>query len=327
MTYGRPLKAKYFPCNVNALRLHGEAKSGILTDRAGVYKTGSDKYDLFDLQLSNVASFDTSGNVTTHIVIQIDLGASSYGTNFIAILNHNLNTAEGEIRLAYSASPITTAGGGTAVASPVYVLNAEAGSTYIATPSDGDSLATFGSVTARYWSIEIADDSNFSATDLFMGAIVIGESYTMPLSPDQAVNHGFSMEGVSVLTGTGGKRSSSSKWTKGNTTTAGSGNYIAFRLDTGAQQLPGRENYSFSYPVINDTDLLPSNIGAPTGNSFAVNVFGKTGWQALPMIAAIDSTSTTQGDFMFCRLDGNSYSITEQSAHVYIMSFTLEQEF
>ena len=329
MTYARTVNPIFFTDITNCLKINGGAKTSILTDRAGVYNSGSDKFDLFDLNPQNVTSFDTSANVTTHIVIQIDLGDSAASVDYCAILNHNLNTAEGKVRIAHSAAPIAGAAGGSIIASTSEILNAElTGDPEVVEPdADGDTLFSFTSSSDRYWAIEIQDDSNFSATDLFMGAVMLGEKYSLPLSPDMNVNHSFSFDGVNISTGISGKRHSNPSWIKANNTTAAAGNYIPFRLDVGAQQLPGRESYSLSYPVIQDTDLLPSNLGAPSGDSFATNVMTKTGWKTLPFIMGIDSSSTTQGDYIFCRIRDNSYSLSQIASRVYSTAFTVDQEF
>jgi hypothetical protein len=150
--------------------------------------------------------------------------------------------------------------------------------------ADYDTMFSFTSSSDRYWAIEIIpNDGVFSGTDLTMGAALLGEAYTMPFAPALEVRHGFNMGGVSVSGTMRGKRFSSSKWIKSNITTLDAGNYIPFRTDVGAQQIPGRETYSMSYPYVTDTDLLPSDIGAPSGNNFAVNVFAKTGWNTLPV--------------------------------------------
>ena len=327
MTYARPVNPIFFTDITNCLKINGGAKTDILTDRAGVYNSGSDKFDLFDLNPQNVCSFATSGNTTTHIVIEIDLGDSGASVDYCAILNHNLVTAEAEVRIAHRGVPIEVAGQGTEVASTVNILNSTTGVDHIAGLADGDTMFSFTSSSDRYWSIEITDQTGFSATDLFMGAVMLGEKYSIPLSPDMNINHSFSFDGVNISTGLSGKRHSNPSWIKANNTTEAAGNYIPFRLDVGAQQLPGRESYSLSYPVIQDTDLLPSDLGAPSGDSFAVNVMSKTGWNALPFIMGVDSTSTTQGDYIFCRFRDNSYSLTQIASKVHSTSFSVDQEF
>ena len=329
MTYARPLKPAFYTDNVNWLKLNGKAKSDILTDRAGVYDSG-DKFDLFDLNPQNTAVFDTSANLTTHIVIQIDLQDSGADVDYVAIMNHNLNTAEGAIRIAHSASTIASAGGGSIITLDTSLINAEesGGTPNVIEPTaDGDTLFTFTSSSDRYWIIEIMDLTNFSATDLFMGSIMFGEAFSLPLSPDMSVNHSFSFEGVKISTGISGKRHSSPNWIKADNTTSSTGNYIPFRLDIGAQQIPGREAYSLAYSFIDDTYYFPSDLGAPSGNSFVVNVMSKTAWNAAPFIMAIDSVSTTSGDYIYCRFRENSFNTVQVASGVYSTSFSVDQEF
>ena len=408
MTYARTLKPIFFTDAVNAMKLNGEAKAGMITDRLGSYNSGYDKFDLFDLNPQNVTSFDTSAATTTHILIEIDLGTSGYDIDYCALLNHNLATAEGTIRITHAAGPISAAGGGTTVGDsstpPVEVLNADTnplsgavldetitaietdwdvtdGSVFtvgeyalitnndpatevvaitgiaantltvvraqqgtsaltfdsafplrkyncISPDADGDTIATFASSSDRYWAIEIIpSDGAFSATDLTMGAFMIGEKYSLPLSPDMNISHPFDTSGVNISVSVSGKRHSSPRWIKANNITSGAGNYIPFRLGIGAKQIPGREGYSFNYSTLADTDLLPSDLGTPSGNSFVVNVMSKTGWNATPLIMGVDSTSTTQGDYMFCRFRENSFVITQMSAKAYSTAFSVDQEF
>jgi len=331
LSYGRVLKPKFYTDAINFLKINGKAKSDILTDRAGTYNSGFDVFDLFDLSPLNKTSYNTSDNTGVHIVIGIDMGDSGVDVDYFALLNHNLNTAKGKIRIAHDTSAITVAGGGTIVANSVEILNStlEGDPEVVAPAADGDTLFSFDSSSDRYWSIEIQDDLGFSSTDandLVMGCAMLGEMYTMPFSPNLEINHTFSMGGVSVLEGMGGKRFAGNRWIKGNLESV-STNYMPFRLDIGAQQLPGRESYAMAYSTIADTDLLPSNIGAPSGNNFAVNVFSKTGWQTLPFIFTINSASTSNGDYLFARLVGDSYSFTQMAYKVHNTAFSIEQEF
>lgn len=325
------LKPIFYTDSVNWLKINGRAKSDLLTSRAGSFNTGYDVYDAFDLNPMNVASWDTSGNTTTHIVIEIDLGYTGTSIDSISILNHNLVTAEGDIRVAHSSSPIASAGGGTAISGASEVLNAGVDipvAEEIITPTaDGDSVFTFTPSSDRYWAIEIQDISNFSATDLTIGAIMIGESYSLPYSPDLNVSHAFDIGGVNVSSSIGGKRYSSPNWIKANNDSAVGTNYIPFRSGTGAEQIPGRESFSISYSTIEDTDLLPSNLASPDTDTFIHKVFTKTAWNTLPMVWSVDSTSTTSGDYMFGRLVGNSFSMTQTAYRVYSTAFSIEQEF
>ena len=327
MTYARPQKPRFFTDNVNAMKINGYAKTDIIGDEAGTFNTGYDEFDLFDLNPLNVGSWNTSGNTGTHIVISVDLGDSGFTTDYFACLNHNLNTAEGGIRIAYSGTPISAAGSGNSVVLDTQYLNAtESGTPNQIEPSaDGDTVFSFTARTERYWIIEIYDLTAFSGTDLEIGSFILGEMYSLPNAPDLNVTHDFSVDGVQISESIGGKRFSNPDWIKANNNSGT--NYIPFRRDIGAQQLPGRERFSLSYSFISDDDLLPSNLGAPTGDNFATDVLAKTGWHTLPFIFTIDDTSTTQGDYMFARFMSNSFSITQVAWRVYNMAFSVEQEF
>ena len=403
MTFSRTLKPVFYPDAVNHMKLNGRAKSDILTDRTGSYNSGFDKFDLFDLNPQNLTSFDTSGNTTTHILIQIDLGTSAPDVDYVALLNHNLVSAEGTIRVAHSASTMSTAGAGTTIVSGTATLNgswvpdsgetineavdnsetdidvsdgtkftvgeiirvsggsgnenmligsivsntltvtrAQQGSSAttfevgdnifryncVTPAADGDTLIDFTASSDRYWALEIIpSDGVFSATDLTIGAMMIGEQHTLSLSPDINVGHSFEMNGVNISTGISGKRHSSPNWIKASNTTWTTGNYIPFRLDVGTSQIPGREVYSFSYSFIDDTGFFPSDLGSPSGDNFIFDVMSRTAWQAVPLIMSVDSTSTTQGDYIFCRFRADSFNLTQVASSVYSTSFSVDQEF
>lgn len=328
LTYARPTSPKFYTDTINWNKINGQAKGDILTDRSGVYNSGSDKYDLFDLNPQNVASFDTSANTTTHIVIGIDLGAFSHSIDYVAVMNHNLNTAEGAIRIAHSASPITTAGGGTEVANASAILNAAVGGgTVIEPDDDGDTLYSFDASTDRYWSLEIEDITNFSATDLFIGSVMLGEMYSLPHAPDLNIVHSFSVDGANITESVGGKRHSNPRWIKANSSTVNVGNYIPFRLAAGALQIPGRERYSISYSTVTDTDIFPSDLSSILSETFIADVFSKTAWHVLPFIMSIDEDSTTEGDYIYCRFMDKSLSVTQIAYKTYTFAFGVEQEF
>lgn len=327
MTYARPLKPMFYTDSINWLKINGRAKATTLTDRAGTYNSGYDKFDLFDLQPQNEVSFDTSGNVTTHILIQIDFGVAVSCDSF-SLLNHNLVSAEGRIRIAHSSGTMSAPGDGTVVSNVAVVLNGTEATEIVTPASDGDTVFTFDSASDRYWLLEIEDITNFSATDLTMGACLLGEHYTMPHNQDQSsLNHGFQMLGVSVAESEGGKRFANSRWTKANSASTTATNYIPFRSGTGVNQIPGRESYSANFSFIADTDLLPSDLSSPVGDTFIHKVVSKLGLQTLPCVFTMDSTSTTQGDYIFGRLTGNSFNLTQQAHNLYSTGFTIEQEF
>ena len=55
--------------------------------------------ELFDGKPLNLVSFDTSGDVDSRVLITINLGSANPKQSFVAILNHNLVSCQGKIRL------------------------------------------------------------------------------------------------------------------------------------------------------------------------------------------------------------------------------------
>ena len=330
MTYSRINKPVFYTDHVNWTKIHGRAKSDTISSESGSFNTGYDEFDMFDLQPQNLASWDTSGNATTHIVMAIDFGASVTCDSF-AMLNHNIPTAEGYIRIAHHTSAITGAGQGTPVViNTVYLNGAEIEVSLediIEPAADGDTLFTFNAALKRYWSIEIVDKASFSATDLTIGAVLLGEQYSFPHSPDMNVAQSFGMSGVSISESGGGKRFADSRWIKGNSSGGSGTNYIPFRTSTtGFAQMIGRQAFTLSYSYVSDTNILPSDLSSVGGDNFALDVFIKTGGKTLPFVFGVDSASTTEGDYMFARLMSD-LSISQLAYTVHNIGFTIEQEF
>lgn len=336
MTYGRFLKPRIFSDSINWNASRGWAKSSSCALNNNGWATGSSIYDVLDLNPINTGTLDTNGEdgTTARPYITFDQAVSSRPNTFVAILNHNLNAAGAKIRVASSSTEIDEYDGeggggndGVTVSGVSSIINGAVSSNIVTPSADGDTLFTFTESGNRYWSIEFQGvGANFTA-DIEIGAIMIGEYYTMPHSPDQSIEHGFMTDGISIQETVGGKRYANANWVRGNDETY-QANYMPFRRATGLRQMPGREYYSCSFSFLADTDMLPSNMKT-TGdtNDFAYDVFNKLNWQQFPCIFTPDSTSTTEGDYIFGRLAGNSFSLTQQAHNLYSTGFRIEQEF
>lgn len=319
MAYNRTLKPVFYPCTMNWMRSRAV---GTFSKIAGTYNGTPNDYELIDMKPANRVSFDTSGNTTTHIVLQFDTEVtSSMHINFCAILNHNLVAAEGKIRIAYHTSALA-AGTGTAVT----VLNTGdtplvngAVSTNIVTPAtNGSTIINFTEVSnKRYWAIEIEDDSSFSSTDLEIGTILLGESYVMPMSPDLSVSRNIVWDGVDVQTAVGGGEFGNARYITGNDGTE-SFNHQPFRDAGGGtpfRSLGGRWNVGMNFSYLSDSDLVQSDIsGGSASDTVLQDVYNKTAGRLKPFVFGVDSTSTTVGDYMFARF-ANDGMETNQVAH------------
>ena len=72
----------------------------------GIKSGGGTEAELFDMRPLNLVTFDTSASSAAkadHVVVSLDLmGETSSKVSFVAILNHNLATATGKIRISAS---------------------------------------------------------------------------------------------------------------------------------------------------------------------------------------------------------------------------------
>ena len=139
MTYGRMLNPRFYMDNPNALASRGSLRSSLFGSNTGAgfdtFNTGYNVYQLFDSDPLNLCSFDTS-NSADMVSIKIDLGLAGISTNYLSIMNHNLYSANGVVRVAHSTSAITTAGGGTTVLVPSFGLNGTSGPDSTATVNE-----------------------------------------------------------------------------------------------------------------------------------------------------------------------------------------------
>jgi len=102
--------------NFNWLASRGKSRNSMIDIVSGAgyvaLNSGYTKYQMFDMNPLNQASFDSNGGTAT-VLITIDYGVTAMPTNFIAIMNHNLKSADGKIRVAHDTSPIVAVSGGT----------------------------------------------------------------------------------------------------------------------------------------------------------------------------------------------------------------------
>ena len=103
MNIGTP---RFYTDEINYLMSRGVAATEFAvtdTDAGNTFIGGSlmttgSAAELFDLNPLNKVTFDTSADTDGHVLIKIDT-QSATKVNYIAILNHNLVTAVGKIRI------------------------------------------------------------------------------------------------------------------------------------------------------------------------------------------------------------------------------------
>ena len=154
------------------------------------YQNGSDS-ELFDMRPTNPCTWNTSANTSDHILINIDRQSQpTVSTNFIAILNHNMASADAKVRVRHHATESNVQdadmGSATRIGAVTEVLNAGSISDEIITPAlNGTTIFTFDNVTTQHIGIQFEGDSAFDGTtDLSIGCIIIGEYFDMPHATD-----------------------------------------------------------------------------------------------------------------------------------------------
>lgn len=320
--------------------------------------------ELFDMRPLNKVDFDTSGDPDSHVLIVLD--TSNFQKNYIAILNHNLNSATGKIRI-FAGSTLTEAddvdGSGASTGdinwetefdagNVLEVVNADIiadmsghgsitnGTSIVVKPAtDGSTIFKFPATTLRYWGIQFegADgsfgaetDDLFSATDLFVGCIMIGEYYDMPHSPDLAVKRSIAFDNVTVQESIGGQR-------YGNMTshgrTATTTNKSPFNTASYANKsYGGRLSFDMSFSYLNSTDLMPDRYHDSNLSDDAVieDVWNKTNGRHLPFIFSIDKDSeghNAESEHIFARFAQDSIDMTQVAPDVFNTSMKIEEEF
>lgn len=303
MSYQRFLKPAFFPSYLPFLATRGTPLSGVVNLQVGTLNTGSSVYDLFDGRALERVSIDCGGS-GTDLLIRFDFGATTNPAfNFIAILNHNFNTADvAEIQVRHHTSAFTAVSDGTAVTLTTKVGGVSGGS-YVA---DGDTISVFTEVSdKRYWAIVIPNAGIAFAADVEIGQILLGRSHTASAGPDVAsIRRDLLFDGVELEQSLGGQ-------------TYGNAAFVAPQGGTSASQgqpfhsqgiaqvlrAGGRRRIKYRQHFMLDTETHKDDISSATrGTSFEENVQQITCGELHPLVWVPDSASGTVGDYMWCRL-------------------------
>ena len=95
---------RFYPDWINFFLNRGIAQNGnfdVLATDAGAYKIGlqtGTEAELFDMNPLNAVDFDTSADTDGHVLVTLNT-QGVYQKSYIAILNHNLSSAVGKIRV------------------------------------------------------------------------------------------------------------------------------------------------------------------------------------------------------------------------------------
>tara|TARA_X000001388_G_scaffold28913_2_gene20433 strand:+ start:3096 stop:4133 length:1038 start_codon:yes stop_codon:yes gene_type:complete len=299
--------------------------------------------ELFDMRPLNQVSFDTSADTDGHVLLNMDF-QGSYAKTFIAILNHNMKTANASLRVGYhgsSVSGITTAdfGGGHALlgsaGTVTEVVNADdlgGSSPYLITPAaDGHTLFTFTPRDERYLGLQFEGaNGNFSSTDLSIGCIIVGEHYTMPHAPELSIKRTIAFDKVRQIESLGGQKFSNMvSFGKLGSSTSKSPFSLA---NNGRTLYGGRMSYNMKFNYLASTDVMPNEYSRDQQSDDAVieDVWNKTNGSHIPFIFSIDSESLgdeAESEHIFARFGQNSLDMTQVAPDVFNISMRIEEEF
>jgi len=302
----------------------------------GTFTTGS-AAELFDLRPLNKVTFDTSADPDGHVVITIDTQSTANKKSFIAILNHNMQTADAKVLVKGSNTlahvQAVNMGSATAMDTPVEVTNADAISSSIITPGeDGSTIVRFAEQAFQFWGIQFEGNSSntFGSTDLFVGSIMLGEYFDMPHAPDLDITRMISYNRLNDLQEShGGQRFSNLK-TIGRTATSTSKSPFT-NSSNQYSMYGGRIIYDMKYSFLSNTQLMPDQYDAiAVDDNFISDVWNKTNGNHLPFIFSIDKASegdNAESEHIFGRFANNSLDMTQVAPEIYNVSLTVEEEF
>ena len=325
MSYGRMLKPRFYMDNFNWQASKGLSRNtalSIVTGSGTIALLAGTKYNLFDMNPLNTSTFDSDTTSDT-VSILIDMGVAGLATDSITIMNHDLLSGAGKIRVAYSASTMVKAGG-TAVAF-TSILNGAVTGDYSIPAADGDTTLTFTSNSSRYWLVEFEPTVSVAGWSdaLTIGMIVLGTYTTLATSPEFPIGRSNAYDGVRVTKSIGGKAFGSASWTAPNT-----GDYSPFRGLIEETKMGGRLAYDFSVSYLTDTTVYPSDSATPYASAnFRADVVNKCSMELIPFIWTQDSTSVIAGDYLYARFDQPSFNTSSVATNVESFSARIVQEF
>jgi len=337
---------RFYTDNINYLLSRGVAQNGsfdvVATGGSGTsatrgIQTGTEA-ELFDMNPLNLVDFDTSGDPDSQVLITLDL-KSSPKKSFIAILNHNLSTADGKIRIAASdtKSHIQSADMGSATAiQPVEVVNADAiddSSPFEITPAtDGSTIIRFAESDLKFWGIQFEGDggNEFGSTDLSIGCILIGEYFEMPVAPDLSVKRSIVFDQVDVLESTGGQRFSNMNSHGRTGSTASKSPFTTATLQFNTYG--GRIIYDLNFSYLASTDVMPNEYDYLefTDDAVVEDIWNKTNGRHIPFIFSIDKDSegdNAESEHIFARFGQDSLDMEQVAVDVFNIPMRIEEEF
>ena len=317
-------------------------------------QTGTEA-ELFDGRPLNLCDFDTSGDTDSQVLVTINLQSANPKQSFIAILNHNLNSADGKIRVfaGDASNDHTAVDGGNADSGDVTwsdenvteVVNADSiasgsTSTVIKPATDGTTIFRFDEQDLRYWGIQFegtnsetsiaATDGTWdSSTDFTVGQIMLGEYFDMPVSPDMSVKRSIVFDHVDVQESIGGQRYANMT---SHGRTGSSTSKSPFTTSSSNRHLyGGRIKYDMAFSYLNSTDLMPDEYDVKEFDDAVVeDIWNMTNGPGLPFLFSCDKSSegdNAESEHIFARFAQSGLDMNQVMHNIWSIKMRIEEEF
>ncbi len=306
MSYGDIATPRIYCDWMNWLLLKGRMALTDITITGGTpaMVAGSNLYDMFGLKPSNLQSITANG-IATQIVLKINTNmatASSQETSFVAILGHNLKTADAKFKLQ---TDNDTNFDSAQTPTMVEVVNCNVGGGYSVPLNNGWSLFTYTQATDnQYIRLLIESVADNYDTNIQISSIMVGKHVDMPHRPDGNFSRGSDISN-NVQETQGGARYSTLDFSSGPNW------YLSpYQIGTGTTpsliRRSGRLSFNLNFSFVPSSSMLPNDY---TGTDWAtddtiMNVLEYTNGSHFPCLIQWDNTSANKpmSDFLFCRL-------------------------
>jgi len=205
---------------------------------------------------------------------------------------------------------------------------------YTTFSTNGWSLASFSATSDNQYLKIVVDPSGSNtgtfASDIQIGAILIGEMHTFPHSPDLDIKKKFIFDGVKRQNSVGGQTYTHSTFTKGASWFLEPFE-IAGSTSVGKHDKSGRKTLEMGFSYLDDTDVYADELfgrgEVQTNNTIVPNLIHKTHSGMFPLLMQYDKdTATATDSFLWCRLN-NEPSFTQVANRVWNTSLSFIEEF
>ena len=275
----------------------------------------------------------TASGISTQGIIKFDTGLTTDVTqdaNFVAILGHNLKSADVKFKLQTDDDTNFGSAQSPALTEVVNIGGDVTSGNYATPASNGFSLFTFTQASDNAFIRLLIDPgtSNYDA-HIQIGTIMIGEFIDIANVPDLNITKKFIYDGVKKQNSVGGQTYSTASFLKPSdwVTHAYGG------VQTGSNPLTksGRTQLDMNFSYLADTDVFPEVMynypSINAGNDIVSNMVFRTHGGHFPFLFQFDSeTASAEDSFMYCRL-ANEPTFSQVAHRTWNCDISLLEEF